>query len=360
MSIHMTGSVTNLSSLAMLLGAALAGLPVTARAATDDDQAVQYRGMAIQVHGHDQAVSVYGRLIQEVADLGADTVLLSADAFQADIDSVVINHDTTATPSDEEWLELIAIAKRRHLRVVLMPKVLLDDPRDGAWRGKIAPASWQAWFDQYTTFLMRFARLAQRSRVDVLVVGSELVTTEKHTDFWRGLIRRVRGVYAGKLAYSANWDHYKGIRFWKDLDLIGLTTYYNLNRAKTPHPSADQLEAAWGAIRDRILTWQATIDRPLLFTEVGWCSQEGCSRAPWNYYHSQEATSAGHAEQAANYEAFIRAWSGRPQVAGLIFWEWTPAPGGPDDFDYTPKNKPAQAVLREFFHAPGLSQATLP
>ncbi|MFQ5490071.1 MAG: hypothetical protein ACE5GE_05050 [Phycisphaerae bacterium] len=313
------------------------------------ERPAQYRGVAIQVHGRDDAVGVFGRLIEEVADLGADTVLLSADGYQDDIDSVIISHDRAVTPPDEQWLELFAIAKRRGLGVVLMPKVLLADPREGAWRGKIAPVSWKAWFEQYTALVMRFARLAQRGQVDVLVVGSELVSAEKHTAFWRELIRQVRSVYAGKLAYSANWDHYKGIRFWSDLDLIGMTTYYNLNRSKKPNPSAEQLEKAWEPIRERILKWQARVDRPLLFTEVGWCSQEGCSTVPWNYYHSDQATPAGHAEQAANYEAFIKAWSGQPQVAGLIFWEWTPSPGGADDHHYTPRNKPAQAVLQSFF-----------
>ena len=57
----------------------------------------------------------------------------------------------------------------------------------------------------------------------------------------------------------------------------------------------------------------------------------------------------GHQEQANNYRAFIDTWSNRPEVAGILFWEWTTAPGGHDDYHYTPRAKPAEAVLREFF-----------
>lgn len=316
-----------------------------------------YHGLAVQVHGRPDAVDHYGRLIREVAGLGADTVLLSADAYQEDIDSVVIRADRDRCPTDEQWLELFSRAHACGLRVLLMPKVLLSDPREGAWRGKLAPVSWQAWFEQYTRMVLRFARLAARGRVEVFVIGSELVTTEKHTEQWRDIIRQVRKVYRGKLAYSANWDHFKGIRFWNDLDLIGMTTYYNLNPSKTANPTVESLREAWAQIQADILAWQAEIKRPLLFTEVGWCSQEGSSTVPWNYYHFEQATPAGHQEQGNNYQAFIDTWLGHPEVGGVIWWEWTSAPGGQDDYHYTPRNKPAEQVLRKALkHSQGPKQ----
>ncbi|MCP4248471.1 MAG: hypothetical protein GY778_15595, partial [bacterium] len=173
--------------------------------------------------------------------------------------------------------------------------------------------------------------------------------TERHTVRWRRLIGEVRKVYSGQLGYSANWDHYQGIQFWSDLDLIALTTYYNLNPKEKAEPTVDDLRAAWNPIRDEILTWRAEIDRPLLFTEVGWCSQEGCSIAPWNYYHNEKATPAGHHEQGANYRAFLETWAQRPEVGGIIWWEWSGSTGGTDDYHYTPKGKPAEQVLRDFF-----------
>lgn len=307
-----------------------------------------YHGLAIQLHPIGDPVTVYGSLIREVADLGADTVLLSVNGYQEDIDSLII--EINPSPSEAQCLKLLKIAHGRGMRVVLMPKVLLSNPRGGTWRGKIAPASWPAWFEQYGRFITHFARLAQRGQVEVLLVGSELISTETHTKRWQELISRVRAIYPGKLAYSANWDHYRGIRFWNDLDLIGLTTYHNLNPSGKPHPTAADLREAWKPIREEILAWRAKMGRPLLFTEVGWCSQEGCSVEAWNYYHNEKATLAGHQEQAANYRAFIDTWAGRPEVGGIIWWEWTAAPGGKDDYHYTPRNKPAQELLRRFFN----------
>ena len=52
-----------------------------------------YHGLAVQVHRGGEAVKEYARLIREVADLGADTVLLSADGSQENIDSIIIDVD---------------------------------------------------------------------------------------------------------------------------------------------------------------------------------------------------------------------------------------------------------------------------
>lgn len=44
---------------------------------------------------------------------------------------------------------------------------------------------------------------------------------------------------------------------------------------------------------------------------------------------------------------------GRPMVGGIIFWEWTIGPGGPGDEGYTPKGKPAEQILRDYFKRHG-------
>ncbi len=351
---------------ALLLACLVAAVGPGALRAADPD--LPYHGVAVQLHPTADPVAAYAPLIAEVADLGANTVLLSANGYQKDIDSIMIDAYPDGSPTDRQWMSLFDTARRHGLRIVLMPKILLSDPRDGAWRGKIAPVSWTTWFDQYRRFMLYYAELARRGSVEVLLVGSELVTTEKHTDQWRRIIREVRAVYPGKLAYSANWDHYKGIQFWGDLDLIGLTTYYNLNEAEKDEPSTEDLKAAWRPIRDDILNWRKRIGRPLLFTEVGWCSQEGASIAAWNYYHNEKATPAGHREQHNNYRAFVEIWADRPEVGGILWWEWTSAPGGPHDHSYSPRGKPAEGALREFFdraarrsNRPGAkSQATRP
>jgi len=309
---------------------------------------VPFHGLAIQVDSGDDVVKRFAPLIAEVARLGADTVMFSTAGYQENAASGVIYVDQRKTPTSQQWAELFAVARRHRLRVIFMPILLLSEPRGNEWRGVIQPPSWDQWFDQYRRFLNHFIEIAARNRAEVFMIGSELVSTEKFTDQWLRTIAELRKNYDGVLGYSANWDHYRKIKFWDKIDLIGMTTYHKL--AEKPGPTVQQLIEAWKPIRREILDWQATVARPILFTEVGWCSQEGCSVEPWNYYHKQVATPAGMEEQRACYEAFMRTWENVPAVGGTIWWEWTPYGGGPDCFNYTPRGKPAEKLLGQWFY----------
>ncbi len=137
-----------------------------------------------------------------------------------------------------------------------------------------------------------------------------------------------------------------------------MTSYYTLADYKSP--TIEEIMAKWEPIKRDLLAWQARIGKPIVLTEVGWCSQEGAAMAPWNYYQNQRATPAGLEEQRRLYEAFLRVWDGTPQLLGVIWWEWNTSDGGPDDFGYTPKNKPAEQVLRRWFAGAESNATTAP
>lgn len=314
-------------------------------------KAAQFNGLAIQLHGGTDVYEKYHRLIPEIAGLGADTVLLVVHGWQEHAGTLDLHIDPRKTADAKELGKLCDLAKAQGLRVILMPVVLLEDPRNNEWRGKIVPANhdWDGWFKRYNTFIQHFAAVAEKYHVDVLMVGSELVKTESYTDRWRRIIKEIRQNYRGKLSYSANWDHYQTnkIAFWNDLDFVSMTTYYEL--AKGKNPSRQEVDDSWKAIKKEILAFQREVRKPIIFTEVGWCSQEGAAHEGWNYYASQKATDAGMLEQSMLYESFIDTWSREPAVGGIIWWEWDITPGGPTDFNYTPRGKAAEAIIRQLF-----------
>jgi hypothetical protein len=308
----------------------------------------RFYGLAIQIDTNDKPVKMFGPLLREVASLGANTVLIGADAYQKNATTGPITIDPKRTPTPEQWKEILTIARKEcGLKVILAPKILLADPVGTEWRGVIQPTSWRKWFIEYRSVMNHFADIAEASHIEVLMVGSEMVSAEKHTNEWLEVIRQIRTRYKGKLSYSANWDHYQPIQFWDQLDLVGMTSYYKLS--EEANPTVESMVKAWEPIKQGILDWQKSVGKPILFTEVGWCSQEGASIEPWNYYYKQTATQKGHLEQAACYEAFIKAWGDVPQVGGVIWWEWTTYGGGRDCYNYTPKGKPAEKILRQWF-----------
>ncbi len=313
-----------------------------------------YHGVSWQIHHAGHAVEEARLMLTEIADLGADTVLIGNAGYQEHAASETFKIDPAVTPSPEQWREIIGMAHANGLRVVMMPILLLSNPRGTEWRGVISPPSWDEWIVRYRDFLLHYARIAADNQVEVFMIGSELVSAEKAVPLeqWRDLIREVRKVYPGKLSYSANWDHYKNIEFWDDLDMVGMTSYYKLS--STPNPSYESLVEAWKPIQRGLLRWQAEIGKPLLFTEVGWCSQEGITIEPWNYYHDDKSSPAALEEQRRAYQAFMDTWDDEvlklnPAVGGIIWWEWMNVPGGPSDFSYVPKGKPAERELRKWF-----------
>ncbi|MBI5722644.1 MAG: hypothetical protein HZA50_01710 [Planctomycetes bacterium] len=308
----------------------------------------EYRGFTLQLHIADPR-HPYDKCIDEIAKSpGAGLICLTVTAYMENCASNEINHDPKKVPSPEMAGNLISHARKKGLQVMFMPIVLLSNPREGEWRGKIKPDSWDAWWKAYEEYVVKYARAAQAARADIFCVGSELISTESQTDRWRGVVAAVKKVFTGKLTYSANWDHYDPVKFWDDLDLVGMTTYHDLSGGK--EPTVELLMESWRPIREKILAWQAGVKRPIIFTEVAWPNQETCAQYPWNYYAAP--TKPKPQWQANCFEAFFRTWAGQPNVAGFIVFEWWAHPDkpiGPADTSYAPQGKPAMDVINRYY-----------
>jgi hypothetical protein len=300
----------------------------------------------------------YEHSIDEVAAIGADTVMFVVDPRMEHGESNLIYLDMRKTPTPDALKRLVGHAKGKNLRVILMPIVLLDAPRKSTeWRGTIKPESWDVWFQSYTEMMTHFAWIAQASGVDMLVVGSELVSTEKQTEQWRKVIAHVRGIFKGKLTYSANWDHYSNVPFWDQLDLIGMNSYWSLDEGKKNKAEIGDIKQAWRDIQEDLLPFAAGKGMPIVFLEAGWCSISNAAHEPWDYTRSD--LSIDFDLQRRLYEGFFQSWHGNPQLGGFSIWEWTPTPDR-DDREameserrgYTPEGKPAEAVVREYFALP--------
>jgi len=323
----------------------------------------QFRGIALQMHNPGDSNHPYEQFIDEIAVTGANTVCLVIPGYQENGAASSIFIDQRKVPTRERIRKIIRHARGRKLRVIFMPIVLLMNPRDGEWRGKIAPDDWDEWWRQYTNYVLRYALLCNEEKVEAFQIGSELLSTEKQTGRWRTLIAKVRKAFDGLLSYSSNWDHYKVPKFWDDLDMVGMTAYYDLTGGK--EPTLRRLKAAWGPLKKEILEWQATIGKPILFTELGWPNQDTCAQYPWNYYQSEKHDPTA---QANCFEAFFHTWIENKNVAGFMIWEWRksivrdrngkeiPAEqllGPYKDLSYVPYKKPAMDVISRYYRMPG-------
>src|SRR4030095_13967378 len=100
-----------------------------------------------QIHTSADCVNQAKIILGEIAELGANTVLIRNAGYQEHAGSETFQIDPKVTPSPQEWQLIFDIAHHHGLRVILMPLILLSNPRGTEWRGVINPPSWNDWFD---------------------------------------------------------------------------------------------------------------------------------------------------------------------------------------------------------------------
>ncbi|MDO8461887.1 MAG: hypothetical protein Q7S98_03390 [Deltaproteobacteria bacterium] len=305
------------------------------------------KGMALGLF-HKEPNFDYSRDLREIRALGVDSVSLIVSWFQTDITANEIFSRSEQKPEgstfpDRQLRRVIRQARELGLNVFLFPTLRIDKRGPKEWRGVLKPKDKAAWLQSYRRFILHYATLAAEEKVSLFSVGSELCSMEKEQEYWTNLIAEIRKTFHGKLIYSANWDHYEPVGFWSALDYLGLTGYYELSQTK--NPTLPQLVERWKEIQKPLETWQKKHGRKIIFTEIGYPSLDGTNIYPWDYTRQEPVDSD---EQALCYEAFFQAWYNHPTLEGVYFWNWFGS-GGRTDGSYTPRDKPAEAVLRKWY-----------
>ena len=286
---------------------------------------------------------LYRQFLDEIVEVGATDIQLVVQWGQADVTATTIAPEPGLSSDDALLSWVVRQARKRKLRVFLMPIVHLLHRKKGHWRGKLSPTDWDAWWDSYRKFTLHYARLAERQRVHLYSVGSELVSTEAQTDRWRSLIAEVRKQFSGQLTYSANWDHFEPVGFWDALDVAGITGYQGLSNDK--YPSEDALVEGWRGLGHRIDAWTRMTGQRFIFTEIGYPSQPFSARHPWDYRKRGEPDLQ---LQLRCFRALYIVWQDSPVLDGLYIWNWF-GQGGPDDSGYTLRGKPARELLHYWY-----------
>ena len=307
------------------------------------------RGFAVGIYPGDRGAAL--RRIDEVAGMGATWVALVVSWEQEDVTSTAIAPSPRVTAPDRELVRALRRARRRGLQALVFPILTVRRTAPGQWRGTLRPADVGRWWLAHERFILHYARIAAAERAAALLVGSELGFAEAWRDRWYHLISRVERVYQGELIYSANWDHYRQVSFLPRLDHLGISAYFSLSgEASAP---AAELERAWRRHLAELGRFARERGVSLWLTEVGYRSVDGAAVRPWDY------TAPGAIdleEQRRAFAALRAAWrAAAAPPTGLLVWNWW-GEGGPRDRDYTPRGKPAEALLRAWFTSAGSSR----
>lgn len=299
-------------------------------------------------NGYSNSQSV--KAMEQMASLGVEWTAVVVTQYQDRFDSPEIYPIRDKTASDESLI--FAIRKLHDLKFKIMLKPHLDlVESNGKWRGDIGFSdadAWQEWFKNYTAFILHYVNIAAQENVEQFCIGTELANaTITQPEFWRELISKIRQVYKGKLTYGGNWDEeFERIEFWDDLDYAGVDSYFFL---VTPaNPSVEQLKDAWSDWIRVIEAWQKNINKPVIFTEIGYKSAAGSADEPWQHGSYGELDLQ---TQVNSYRALLESFWDKPWFYGIYWWYWgvNPNMGGPSNRGFTPQNKPAQEIIKEWY-----------
>jgi hypothetical protein len=290
--------------------------------------------------------------VDALVGLNADYAAVMPFGFIRELGSPEIIYDT-----DRQWFgetragarQYIELLHKNGIRVMLKPQIWI-------WRGVFtgdlkmeSEEDWRRLEKSYSEFVLSFAQLAEETGAEMFCIGTELEEFVKaRPEYWTRLIGQIRTVYTGKLTYAANWDEYKSTPFWGALDYVGVDAYFPLSEARDP--SVVELRENWKRWKNEIREVSEKADRPVLFTEYGYRSMDYTAKKPWLVDRSDQRVNL-EAQANAKIALFEEFWD-EAWFAGGFVWKWFihhPVSGGPSDNRFTPQNKPAENVIREYY-----------
>lgn len=279
----------------------------------------------------------------QVDKCGVNTITFSFAAQQEHCFSTQINWKGSFMPKQEELIELIQYVKKRGLKTIVKPMVNVID---GYWRAYIrffdedvpCEPKWREWFKSYNEYLIHYGQFCEENKVDMLIIGCELVGTDHRQEEWRVLVEKLRGIYKGLLTYNCDKYQEHNIKWWDVLDYISSSGYYPTEMISSE--------------LDRIEKVSNEYNLPFIFTESGCPSVKNASKAPndWTVIQSGEISEE---EQYEFYKELFEECSKREFVKGFCLWDWpmnsAKSPEEKNHGDYSIKYKKAEEIVSRYF-----------
>ena len=265
-------------------------------------------------------------------------------------------HESSATVSiiedvgkwsskDSMFISEINQAREKGFSVMLKPHLWLSE----GWRSDIhfdTEEEWLRWFTAYKNQLLHYALLAEEAGAELFCIGTELRSSvERLPEQWIQFILELKTVYTGRLTYAANWNDpilEMDMRFWQELDFIGIQGYYPVS--ETSNPELKDIVAGW---KKHIVTLEEIsrkYGRPILFTEIGYRADKDATVQPWEWYApwSPLTTKKSTEAQLLAYEGFFQSLWDKEWFVGSFIWQWR-------SFDFGIQGKPAQNIMTKWY-----------
>ena len=227
--------------------------------------------------------SINERIVGPVKKFNPNHVSIHPYAFIRDLGNPAIVHN-----SDRQWWgervagvqHTIETFKKNGLQVMLKPQLWIGR---GIYTGTInldTNAQWELLERSYTPFIMDYAKVARDTQTEIFCIGTELESfITARPEYWNTLIKNIRSVYKGKITYAGNWDSYKTVPFWDQMDLIGVDAYFPVSSQHTP--DLQTIKSGWAPWVEEMRLISQQYNKQILFAEYGYVSADYAGKEPW-------------------------------------------------------------------------------
>lgn len=310
--------------------------------------------------------------VQKMADTGANWMCLAFGAEMETFDDPVIYYSdlNPRMVTDDEIIRAIGLARDNNMKIIFKPVV---NVRDTTWRAWIKfngiggikdMDKWNTWWGYFENMLVHYAKIAEEHNIEAFCLGCEMESTEEFETRWRTLIAKIREVYSGPITYNCNHGREDKVAWFDALDFISLSAYYpigtdfmdlalndDLSKVPASKSTVEKLKQRWKPIKKRLKNISKKFNKPMLFIELGVCSAQGHTAAPWTH-HSKSAIYDSD-EQARYYQATLETFWDEPWFMGFTWWAWLPNLYTPEQAKthtgFSIYGKPAEDVVRKWY-----------
>ena len=317
-------------------------LAITSPVSVSAQATPKLHGMTIScpMNGQIWGTSAMRTAIQENRKLGVNRVAIHPYAH------IQINGQIRFRPADKVGYlsRAVEIAKAENMPLFWKPHISYWGSFE--WRGAITfehESEWKRFFTSYEDWIISHAKFAEKSKIKLFAVGTELDKT-LHRKEWLRIIKRVRQNYSGKLTYAANWDSFQRVPFWRELDIIGIQAYFPVTSVGSK-VTASVIDAHWKKLLAQLKAYSAEQARPILFTELGYTRSTAAGEKPWDPAFKGGSDEARRI-QALLLRSALRNIESAPFVRGAYLWKWMPG-FAPWERDFSMRDEGVQALIRK-------------
>jgi hypothetical protein len=290
------------------------------------------------------------RIINYAVSLNANSIMVTFPFYTHGVTSSSV-YAGRSTPTPHHIEIFLQEAAESHIAVTLRPilnenSLIAENPL--AWRGSIEPASVAGWFRSYRKLLMPYATAAQAGHAASFVVGTELESLET-AHGWSGVIKAIRSVYKGRLAYDQNFDEFAAGDERLPLRTFDIDAYPRFSLPDSA--SVGELAQAWD---DWLGSHPLRVRRQLTLSEIGIAAVPGAYSDPGDWTGTEHSVIDTRV-QANWYRAVCQAVQTEHVGGGIFWWEvsFDANPAEPAEWDHTDRltflGRPAQTVIKNCF-----------